>query len=803
MNRTASAMQHINPSAIMTVPGDLSAAITMLNPIVSPWAPLLEKIKLVSDAMDTIAEIHPYMNMAWTILSAAHKTIFAQADRDDAVHSLWDSLHDMYQCILEAEPLKANDVQKEDIHQMVEQTVECAQFIQHYALHPNFGKRLVKNIFSGTDSRISGFTKRIKDLKRALKEKTILQTNICTMRIEKELKELAKTINLNNMPYAKGAKYQTEKQCLPGTRTEIIDEICNWVNQQGDQVPNVMFLSGVAGSGKSAIAHTVAHIFDKMKRLGSSFCFDQSNATTLHPGVLFSTIARDLVDFDNQYHLSLSAAVEKRTTRTTASITQQFEEFIRKPASQLRLIGPILIVIDALDESGDEDKREGILSVLGGKFPGLPGNIRILVTGHPEQDILNALSPSKHLFIKEMSSIESDKASYDIYQFVKNRLQGVQAKLDKRWPNGEWVNLIVKKSDKLFQWAFTACEFIRKYKSGQTPVQQLEIVLGLLPNSTKFNGLDGLYKNILTHSFEVGDAESMRSFKSVMSTILVALRPFSALELEVIHNDTDVQPVISFLGSVLTGVATNTGPIQPLHISFRDFLTDEERSVEFYVDVNCHQEYMGLACLRIMKTGLCFNICELENPQVFNDKVPHLKDHISQSISSHLSYACQYWMNHITNIVEEKLHIEEEIKDFLHIRLLWWLEVLSLLNNTSAMTKELEILVDWTSVSFDPVIKTFTQDALKFVRAFAEAVTQNTLHLYISALLWSPICSPVASQYREKYDAKFKIYKPNLIHWPALEKTIVTSSQMFSVALSLDGKLSGVWKFATLLRSEE
>ena len=66
------------------------------------------------------------------------------------------------------------------------------------------------------------------------------------------------------MPYAKGARFDPDKGCLPGTREAIIEEITQWVNSPvGDNISRIFFLSGVAGSGKSAIAHTVAHLFDQ------------------------------------------------------------------------------------------------------------------------------------------------------------------------------------------------------------------------------------------------------------------------------------------------------------------------------------------------------------------------------------------------------------------------------------------------------------------------------------------------------------------------------------------------------------
>jgi hypothetical protein len=79
----------------------------------------------------------------------------------------------------------------------------------------------------------------------------------------------------------------------------ILEEITEWINKpNGNDVPQIFFLSGVAGSGKSAIAHTIASRFRELQWLGSSFCFDRSNHVGQHPDNLFSTVTLDIADLD-------------------------------------------------------------------------------------------------------------------------------------------------------------------------------------------------------------------------------------------------------------------------------------------------------------------------------------------------------------------------------------------------------------------------------------------------------------------------------------------------------------------------
>ena len=151
------------------------------------------------------------------------------------------------------------------------------------------------------------------------------------------------------MPYGAGAGCDPQKGCLPGTREKVIGEICDWVNQDSDDTPRIFFLNDVAGAGKSAIAHEVARQFDRLKRLGASYCFDRAHKAERSPNNVFSIIARGLADLDPKRKASLLKVVqEQRELRTTSVSSVQFKNFVLDPTHGLTAIGPMVIVIDAL-----------------------------------------------------------------------------------------------------------------------------------------------------------------------------------------------------------------------------------------------------------------------------------------------------------------------------------------------------------------------------------------------------------------------------------------------------------------------
>ena len=160
------------------------------------------------------------------------------------------------------------------------------------------------------------------------------------------------------MPYARGARFKLEKRCLPGTHESLLAEICDVLNNPDDNAPRVCFLTGVAGSGKSAVAHSIARSYNEQKWLGSSYCFASTDVPNRNPQNLFSTIARDLSDHNTQYKSALWGIVkDNRALRTSQSPLEQVEELVIAPGRGLATVGPLVVVIDALDESGDRANR--------------------------------------------------------------------------------------------------------------------------------------------------------------------------------------------------------------------------------------------------------------------------------------------------------------------------------------------------------------------------------------------------------------------------------------------------------------
>ena len=166
--------------------------------------------------------------------------------------------------------------------------------------------------------------------------------------------------------------------CLEGTRTEVLETILAWASYQappGDMAgpaaesarerPHVFWLNGLAGTGKTTVAYTVAQQCYAKGILGASFFCSRSVADCNDPLKIFPTIAYQLASFHPPYRDRLTEVLQKDPSLLYSSITRQFEELILKPLASLRDNFPLcIVVIDALDECSGQQVTSAALSTL-------------------------------------------------------------------------------------------------------------------------------------------------------------------------------------------------------------------------------------------------------------------------------------------------------------------------------------------------------------------------------------------------------------------------------------------------------
>ncbi|KAG2078675.1 hypothetical protein BDR04DRAFT_1064436 [Suillus decipiens] len=653
------------------------------------------------------------------------------------------------------------------IGKLARQMLECADFITHYSDTKSDWQRLGKDISQETDATIQSYSNVLHRLVQQFRGPTT--HNISLYRIVED-------IDFSGIEPVTGAGLDTSRCCLPGTRETILSDIKFWICNAGEDKQRVLWLSGTAGTGKSTIAHTIAKWFDELGGLTAYFSFDRTRGVDQCHEKIFTTIARDLAVCNPIVRRALARAVHDH--RYTAETISQWEELVIGPVG---LTWTALIVIDALDESGEAKSREQILRLLAGKLNAsssqlteIPENFRIIVTSRPFKDIQDALHAVPHVKHVSMDDIPSTSTNDDIKLYVSNRLKDL--------PNDLSSEEFAQKSGGLFEWARLACDHITAEPDPAACFKAMNTEEGLL---------DDMFEHILAGVMpEDGRGEVIPMFRSVMSQILASQEPPSMATLTAMrlhfpcdHDRCDVAGVIGRMGPLLIGIADSWTPIRPLHASFYKFLAQKSRSHDFFVDISSIHRDLALASLRVMEKGLRFNICDLETSYLPNSAVPNLQKRVEGSISTELSYSCRFWGTHLQAASFERTLAQEVEALFSGERLLFWLEALALMKSLSSSRESLSSIANWfTGHSEFMHIGEAARDTQSFVQTFGNTIEHSTPHLYLSALPFSQ------SQSISKFVANFPCTPRVVCHVIKPKKILQGEKGVMSIAIWGDGK---------------
>jgi hypothetical protein len=490
-------------------------------------------------------------------------------------------------------------------------------------------------------------------------------------------------------------------ECLEGTRLELLKRIKAWTTDF--TAPNILWLKGHPGVGKSAIATSMVEHLRAVKRLGSRFFFQRQKANVMTSSALWRIIAYDLA---RRYPTIRKAVITKLKeddlSLMSVNVDKLFLDLIREPLveseSNLEELLPV-VVIDALDECGGLEgqysvDRKALMRTFA-SWSGLPAKFKLIVTSRREIDIERLFSTTRHFPI-EISAGESVEAqsSEDIRQFLTYQLHGVALRCSKSlsptWPGPRVIQELAKRAGGLFIWAETVTKFIR---SGD-PEGRLGIVLEEAGTSY----LDTLYEQILNTSFPNPTASEIRTLCSVLGAVILAKAPLSLLA---------IAHLLSLKVSTVEHICTG---LQPLvrsgntlgfyHESFVDFLIDPRRDTsKFFVTQQQESRVLTQACLCTMKETLRFNICGLESSHILNTDVPDLVSREKQNIPPHLSYSCSWWASHLAETAFDE-RIFRDLEYFMQKQFLLWLEVLSISKQVNLGSRALSLLVNWILVRF-------------------------------------------------------------------------------------------------------
>jgi hypothetical protein len=147
-------------------------------------------------------------------------------------------------------------------------------------------------------------------------------------------------------------------ECLPNTRLDVIKSIIDWITDESKDCRRVLWLYGMAGSGKSTLSTTIAWLMRDLHRLGGFFFFDR-DIPERSATMLIRTMAYRLSQLDDRFGAAISRIVASNPNITEMPLAFQFMTLLS--AGALESVewfgGPVILVVDSLDECPNEADR--------------------------------------------------------------------------------------------------------------------------------------------------------------------------------------------------------------------------------------------------------------------------------------------------------------------------------------------------------------------------------------------------------------------------------------------------------------
>lgn len=501
-------------------------------------------------------------------------------------------------------------------------------------------------------------------------------------------------------------------RCLPDTRTELLQEIKEWV--EGSDSRYICWLSGIAGTGKSTVASTIAQAYNEKHDLGGSYFFSKDGGKTGHAHELFTTLASQLAKQIPDARQHICEAIMSDKTIVQGKLEDQWDALVIVPLWKLgesRHPRTIVFVLDALDECEDQAAMTTILGLLRAAKRLDNIKVRVLVTSRPETHIRIAFQqiPESERVTIELHDIASSLVDRDLKLFFEDNFAriGQEHQWSRNWPGAAAISRLVEASSGLFLWASLACRYIRDGKQAAERIATL--VNGHRSDAGPEKQLDMIYTTVLKDHIpdccqDIGKKEARKSLRLVLGSIVTLLSPLSvpALGSLLDTGENHVNETLAGLHTIFTIPGRRDRPIRLHHPTFRDFILDRSRcsALNFCIDEQSAHKVLADSCIRILCTKLKQNICGLESPGTCVKEVG--TEYIERCIPPELQYACLYWVEHC-RLSGMKLRDNDDVHRFSQEHFLHWLEAINLMHKGSevaAIVRMYQTLLDVSSLSY-------------------------------------------------------------------------------------------------------
>jgi len=507
---------------------------------------------------------------------------------------------------------------------------------------------------------------------------------------KKELDDLMHIMGENRLPL--------RESCMEGTRTTILQEIENEIkNVDG---PNVIWIRGSPGVGKSALAASIANRLEDQKRHVIIFRFDRTDST-ITTSALWRTVACDLARLYPSLRQHIAQGNEGHRS---SDIDRLFDSLIKGPLFALVDTIPReelpVIVIDALDECGglrhDAPGKKDFQNLLHTLKHWIQidhlKKLKLVITSRPEERITFPESISIHDIPSGHGIKPGDSISNDIRTFLQSRLDDMKMKPAQIT---EALDYLVPGAAGIFIWATTVANFLEDDPEARF------YILKSRKEGDDMEGMDdlyALYTTIVRASFGCISKQEVQGIISVMGAMIYAKQPLTDDVLVMLPGvkigNSDVMRLIrKGLASVI-----DSGDILDFHHkSFEDYLLSnsflqELPELSTVQDRGHHERQLAVLCLKtLVSSKLHFNMCNLDSSIIKNVDI---QASVRSAIPSLTLYSSWFWADHLIRTPSDD-KLTEVVKFVMYEKLLFWLKVMSLSGNVHEVYLIMKMALSW------------------------------------------------------------------------------------------------------------
>ena len=282
-------------------------------------------------------------------------------------------------------------------------------------------------------------------------------------------------------------------------------------------------------------------------------------------------------------------------------------------------------------------------------------------------------------------NIHERSSRNDVAIFARHRFRELARSHDLQdWPEeGEMIEFL-KRAGGLFVWASVACDYIAESVS---PREELDDLLQeTLIDTDAVVRMDKLYATILRNC-PWEQRRFTERFQTALGIVVISARPLSAGAIADLLDIDSMLDIYKPLAAIISGVFSSGQPLQVVHLSVREYVSDRAHKSAALSDVSLedqqkwainepqHHQTLALCCLRMLNKELWkFRSATkfLMNTSRPPGDIGPIK---GGDISEALQHACDFWIHHLVAAPSLTSELDAAIKQLSRENVLMWIAI--------------------------------------------------------------------------------------------------------------------------------